>query len=245
MPQLHRADAGDAGRPAVPRPGLAVRDQVGRLPGRGGRADGKVRLWTRNGHDAETYFPRLLTPADVDRGPRGDRRRRGRRPRRTRPPGLLAAPGADQRGWPDRAGPCRSSTRLRPALPRRSFARRRARSRIAQAAAQARAPARPAGPFARHVDSEGVAFFEAAKAQGLEGIVAKHRRSRYEPGRRSSAWLKIKIAAGAGAGRRRLDAGGGDREGPRRGRRRRLRGRRAAVRRQGRLRVRRGARARS
>ena len=30
-------------------------------------------------------------------------------------------------------------------------------------------------------------------AQGLEGIVAKLRRSRYEPGRRSNAWLKIKI----------------------------------------------------
>ncbi len=24
--------------------------------------DGKVALFTRNGHDAETYFPRLLTP---------------------------------------------------------------------------------------------------------------------------------------------------------------------------------------
>jgi bifunctional non-homologous end joining protein LigD len=42
------------------------------------------------------------------------------------------------------------------------------------------------------IETEGVAFFEAAKAQALEGIVAKHRRSRYEPGRRASTWLKIK-----------------------------------------------------
>ena len=42
------------------------------------------------------------------------------------------------------------------------------------------------------IQTEGIAFFEAAKTQALEGIVAKHRRSRYEPGRRASTWLKIK-----------------------------------------------------
>src|SRR4029078_7116191 len=47
--------------------------------------------------------------------------------------------------------------------------------------------------FAAHVDGEGLAFFEAAKGLGVEGMVAKLRRSRYEPGRRSNAWLKIKI----------------------------------------------------
>ena len=47
--------------------------------------------------------------------------------------------------------------------------------------------------FARHVETEGAAFFEAAKAQALEGIVAKHRRSRYEPGKRSPSWLKLKV----------------------------------------------------
>ena len=34
---------------------------------------------------------------------------------------------------------------------------------------------------------------EAAKENGLEGIVAKLRRSPYEPGRRTPAWLKLKI----------------------------------------------------
>ena len=47
--------------------------------------------------------------------------------------------------------------------------------------------------FADHVVGEGLAFLEAAKAQQLEGMIAKHRRSIYEPGRRSRSWLKIKI----------------------------------------------------
>jgi bifunctional non-homologous end joining protein LigD len=47
--------------------------------------------------------------------------------------------------------------------------------------------------FGGHVARDGVAFFAAAAAQGLEGAMAKHRRSRYEAGRRSTAWLKLKI----------------------------------------------------
>jgi bifunctional non-homologous end joining protein LigD len=47
--------------------------------------------------------------------------------------------------------------------------------------------------FASHVVGEGKAFFEAAGNMGVEGMVAKLRRSRYEPGRRTGAWLKIKI----------------------------------------------------
>jgi bifunctional non-homologous end joining protein LigD len=38
----------------------------------------------------------------------------------------------------------------------------------------------------------GEALLAATEAQGLEGIVAKRLDSRYEPGRRTSAWLKIK-----------------------------------------------------
>jgi hypothetical protein len=47
--------------------------------------------------------------------------------------------------------------------------------------------------FAAHVEAEGKAFYEAARLNGLEGIIAKLRRSRYEPGRRSNAWLKLKV----------------------------------------------------
>jgi bifunctional non-homologous end joining protein LigD len=38
----------------------------------------------------------------------------------------------------------------------------------------------------------GGALLQATRAQGLEGIVAKRLDSRYEPGRRTGAWLKIK-----------------------------------------------------
>jgi hypothetical protein len=33
----------------------------------------------------------------------------------------------------------------------------------------------------------------SVKAQGLEGLVAKRRDSRYEPGERSGAWLKMRV----------------------------------------------------
>jgi bifunctional non-homologous end joining protein LigD len=39
---------------------------------------------------------------------------------------------------------------------------------------------------------DGRELWEATGAQGLEGIVAKRRDSRYEPGRRTGAWVKVK-----------------------------------------------------
>jgi bifunctional non-homologous end joining protein LigD len=44
---------------------------------------------------------------------------------------------------------------------------------------------------ANHI-GDGAAMVEASREQGLEGVVAKRLDSRYEPGRRSSAWLKVK-----------------------------------------------------
>ena len=38
----------------------------------------------------------------------------------------------------------------------------------------------------------GQGLLDATSAQGLEGIVAKRLDSRYEPGRRTGAWIKIK-----------------------------------------------------
>jgi bifunctional non-homologous end joining protein LigD len=43
------------------------------------------------------------------------------------------------------------------------------------------------------VTGTGRAFFEAARTRGLEGIMAKDRRSTYLPGIRTKAWQKIKI----------------------------------------------------
>ena len=42
------------------------------------------------------------------------------------------------------------------------------------------------------VETEGKGFFEAAVRLGLEGMVAKLRDSRYQPGARSPSWLKVK-----------------------------------------------------
>jgi len=46
--------------------------------------------------------------------------------------------------------------------------------------------------FSDHVGKEGVLFYNVAKEKGLEGIVAKHAQSSYEPGTRSRQWLKVK-----------------------------------------------------
>ena len=43
------------------------------------------------------------------------------------------------------------------------------------------------------IAADGIAFFEAARVRQLEGIMAKDRRSTYEPGKRTMAWQKVKI----------------------------------------------------
>jgi bifunctional non-homologous end joining protein LigD len=43
-----------------------------------------------------------------------------------------------------------------------------------------------------HVAQDGVALHAAAVASGFEGVVGKRKDSRYEPGRRTNAWLKVK-----------------------------------------------------
>jgi len=56
----------------------------------------------------------------------------------------------------------------------------------------------PAGDvirFSDHVEENGKQFFELAKKQGLEGIIAKNKSSTYDFNLRSRNWLKIKAAA--------------------------------------------------
>lgn len=53
-------------------------------------------------------------------------------------------------------------------------------------------PCRYAGPL----DAPLPVLIESVKAQGLEGLVAKRRASRYEPGQRSGAWMKMRINQG-------------------------------------------------
>src|SRR5579859_3894017 len=50
------------------------------------------------------------------------------------------------------------------------------------------------GPLVQlvHAAEDGVALQEAASRSGLEGVVGKRKQSRYESGRRSSSWVKVK-----------------------------------------------------
>jgi bifunctional non-homologous end joining protein LigD len=47
--------------------------------------------------------------------------------------------------------------------------------------------------LSEHIEADGIAFFEAARVRGLEGMMAKDRRSPYVPGKRTDRWLKVKI----------------------------------------------------
>jgi bifunctional non-homologous end joining protein LigD len=44
-----------------------------------------------------------------------------------------------------------------------------------------------------YVQGDGVAFVDGARGLGIEGVVAKRTGSKYEPGRRSPSWRKIKL----------------------------------------------------
>ena len=150
--------------------------------------DGKVKIWTRSLKDAEMYFPNLLSPprwieaqqAIVD--------------------GEVVA--LDEAGRPDFS---LLQTKLgnktggglvyQPFdllyLDGRSLLQvpLEDRKRLLRSVLKEH----PRVRYAAHVEGEGKAFFAAAEANGLEGIIAKLRRSTYEPGKRTPAWLKIKI----------------------------------------------------
>jgi len=159
--------------------------------------DGTVKLWTRNLKDAETYFPHLLSPPTwidareaivdgevvaLDEEGRPDfsllqeriSQRRGSATANGPAPGPLVYQAFDLLYLDGRSllgVPLEDRKRLL-----RSVIRETSRIR-----------------YASHVVGDGEAFMVAARARGLEGIVAKLRRSRYEPGKRTPAWLKLKI----------------------------------------------------
>jgi bifunctional non-homologous end joining protein LigD len=155
--------------------------------------DGKVKLWTRNLKDAETYFPGMLTPPTwIDA-------------RQAIVDGEVVA--IDDQGRPDfgllqeRISESRATGRVASGLVYQVFdllyfdgklltdVPLEDRKRLLQSILRGTSRVR----FASHVDGEGLAFMKAARSMGLEGIVAKLRHSTYLPGRRSPAWLKLKI----------------------------------------------------
>ena len=150
--------------------------------------DGTARIYTRNGNDGETYFPKLLTKATwIDA-------------QEAIVDGEVIAVGED--GLPDfsllQEATGGQSTRFvyqvfdllhldGRSLLNVPLESRKQLLRTVLRAADTRVR------FADHVVGEGLVFLEAARKQGLEGVIAKHRRSLYEPGRRARTWLKIKI----------------------------------------------------
>jgi bifunctional non-homologous end joining protein LigD len=160
--------------------------------------DGAVKLWTRNLKDGETYFPNLLaSPASwIDA-------------RQAIVDGEVVA--LDESGRPDfsllqeRISERRTGTKGERIssgplvyqafdllyLDGRSLLKvpLEDRKRLLRSVLRETNRVR----YASHVVGEGEAFMAAAAAQGLEGIVAKLRRSKYEPGRRTPAWLKLKV----------------------------------------------------
>jgi bifunctional non-homologous end joining protein LigD len=171
--------------------------------------DGQARIWTRNRVDAATYFPDLAGRADwieadeaiVD--------------------GEVVA--LDDEGRPsfsllqDRTGlrGLEAATRRRSADAPHLSAEERARIPLAYMAfdllhhdgrslldvpleSRKRVLRRILRPhsmvrYASHVAEEGETFVKVAAERGLEGIVAKRRDSRYQPGRRTRDWLKVKL----------------------------------------------------
>jgi bifunctional non-homologous end joining protein LigD len=50
--------------------------------------------------------------------------------------------------------------------------------------------------FSESLDAPAAELVDAAKKQGIEGVIAKRRTSLYERGRRSGAWVKMRINKG-------------------------------------------------
>ncbi|HEX9044905.1 MAG TPA: DNA ligase D, partial [Candidatus Limnocylindrales bacterium] len=160
---------------------------------------GRVRTFTRNGNDAAAYFPGLLDPptwiaadeAVVDGevvaiGPDGAPsfellQTRLKTPGMTSKAGAEGSTGAAQLVYQafDLLYLDGRSLLAVPLETRKTLLRTVIRDQ-------------PRVRYADHVVRDGRDFYDAAAERGLEGVVAKLRRSPYEPGRRSPAWLKIK-----------------------------------------------------
>src|SRR5215212_3298006 len=153
-----------------------------------------VRLWTRGEQDAARYFGEFLAPSTWIGA------------RQAVVDGEVIA--LDDRGEPDFAllqerirgrGKSTAATGTpfvyevfdllhvdgRSLLEEPLEARRRALGDILAADPRVR--------LSEHIETDGIAFFEAARVRGLEGIMAKDRRSQYLPGARTDRWRKVKI----------------------------------------------------
>jgi len=166
-------------------------------------ADGKVTLRTRNRHDAGEYFPELLAaptwlaaPAAVVDGEVVALDEKGHPDFGLLQARLGGGPGTARanRAGAEPAGPAASVVLVAFDLPwcaGRSYlgVPLETRKEILRLVLREH----PRVRYGSHVRGEGIAFYTAVAAQGLEGAMAKHRLGRYEAGRRSTAWLKLKV----------------------------------------------------
>ena len=175
---------------------------------------GRVVLRTRNGADGAAYFPELLGPPTwlaapeaivdgelvaLDADGRPDfgllQVGAGRAGRAGRGATAAETDTGDARGSPA-ADPGEAGTRVFMAFDLPWCA---GRSYLDVALEDRKEVLRlvlrdhPRVRYGSHLARDGVAFFAAAEAQGLEGAMAKLRRSTYTPGKRSMAWLKLKV----------------------------------------------------
>jgi bifunctional non-homologous end joining protein LigD len=154
--------------------------------------DGRVRLWTRNRQDAARYFPDLAGPPDwidareaivdgevVALDPQG------------RPSFSLLQARAGFQQKRDADVPIAYEVFDLLYLDGRSLLDEplEERKRLLRERLRGNDKVRYAG----HIEADGETLYESARKEGLEGVMAKRRDSRYEPGRRSHAWLKLKV----------------------------------------------------
>ena len=153
---------------------------------------GQVRIWTRGQQDAGRYFGAFLEPATWIKA------------RAAIVDGEVIA--LDARGEPDfallqeRIKGRRSAAAVNPFVYEVfDLLHLDGRSLLDEPLAERRRMlksvllADPRVRLSEDVAGDGLAFFEAARMRGLEGIMAKDRRAPYLPGKRTLTWQKIKI----------------------------------------------------
>lgn len=150
---------------------------------------GRVRMWSRNGNDVTASYPELVAAlaghepmlldgevVALDAGGRPEFARLTQRMHVRAPGAELVARVPVQLYAFDvpQSGP--------------PYDERRAALEALELGAVPHVAVPPA-----YTDMPAAQLLDVARAHGLEGVVAKRRRSRYEPGRRSAAWVKTAL----------------------------------------------------
>ena len=156
-----------------------------------------LRVQSYNERDVTVSWPELAGLPDAVPATTARPRRRAGCHRRRRPTQLRAAPTAHARHRARRRSPpapprCRWPTWCSTCSTSTAPTSTTWRSRIGAGCCDQLLEPGPRWRVSPTYD-DGTALLDAARARGLEGVVAKRLDSRYEPGRRTRAWLKVKV----------------------------------------------------